>query len=212
MSSPIADEPETPRPRVPAARYLSWAAVAAFVVLVLGFIIQAGLFSENLPQAGNAPEGASVKTPAQISVASSRYTGSDKDKQPYWVEAASALQDDKNPDLVHLQAVKGEMRRVSGEVIHVDAKNALYDNEAKQLDLEGDVRIISQGSYEARMQKARVVMADKTLTSEVPVTVTFETGRIDANGMKITDDGKRILFFNRVKAHFEGAAEGSATP
>lgn len=211
MSLPTADGPEAPRPRIPAARYLTWAAAAVFLVLVGAFVIQAGLFSENLPQAGSQPEGTSIATPSQISVAGSRYTGSDKDKQPYWVEAAKALQDDKNPDLVHLQTVKGEMRRLSGEVINVDATNALYDHDAKQLDLEGDVRIISQGSYEARMAKARVVIEDKSLTSEVPVTVTFDTGRIDANGMKITDDGQRIVFFNRVKAHFE-APEGSAAP
>ena len=212
MSSPIVDDTPPPRKRVNKARIFTAFAALGFVGLVTIFIIEAGIFSADIPTAGNLPKAEDVETPAQISMGRSRYEGADKQGQPYWVEAESALQDEKNSHLVRLQQVTAEMRRTSGEVITVDANVADYENKARFIDLSGDVRIASPGSYDARMQKARVTLADKMLLSEVPVAVTFASGQIDANGMKITDDGERILFFNGVKAQFTANRQGSGTP
>jgi lipopolysaccharide export system protein LptC len=49
--------------------------------------------------------------------------------------------------------------------------------------------------------------------SDTPVTVTFSSGSVSANGMQITDDGERILFLNGVRARFEAPqAEGDVKP
>ena len=212
MSSPIVDPPQASRRKFNFARLFTWFTAASFLALVAFFILEAGIFSSNIPTAGNFPKAPDVETPAQISVSRSRYEGADKQGQPYWVEAESALQDKNNSDLVRLEKVTAEMRRASGEIISVDANIADYENKQRFIDLSGDVRIASPGSYDARMQKARVTLADKSLLSEVPVAVTFASGKIDANGMKITNDGERIVFFNGVKAQFDANAQKGVTP
>jgi LPS export ABC transporter protein LptC len=216
MSLPIPDEAmtqgpqaEASRPRLPMARIFSWLSGTLFVGLIAAFIWQAGFFASLRPTP-NAIEQPAVAHPEQVAVGASRYTGSDRERQPYWVEAKSGVQDATNPNQVHLDSVTGELRRVSGEVLAMQSDNALYDTKSRVLELQGGVKIDSQGSYIAKMSRARVVVEDKSLDTDVPVTVTFANGRIDANGMKITDDGKRIVFFNRVKARFEpGAAQGT---
>jgi hypothetical protein len=63
------------------------------------------------------------------------------------------------------------------------------------------------------MEKAHVVIEQKSLTSDVPVTVTFADGNISANGLSITNDGNNILFTKGVKAHFGGVSlQGDGTP
>jgi len=62
------------------------------------------------------------------------------------------------------------------------------------------------------MEKARVIVAEKRLTSDVPVTVEFTSGTIDANGVEISNDGNNILFLNGVKARFRNTKTGDSTP
>lgn len=203
-----------PRRRLPLSKIFSWGAAAAFVGLIMLFVAEAGMFASLLPQP--AKEQANVENPEQITVGASRYTGSDKDRQPYWVEAKSGIQDAQNRDLVHMQTVTGELTRLSGEVLSLNSAEALYDTKSKALDLQGQVKLESKGSFVAEMARARVVLDNKAVDTDVPVLVTFDAGTINAQAMKITDDGKRILFFNGVKARFQqaplGPSDGSTAP
>lgn len=219
MSLPIPDTdagaaPAAPRRRrITPSQILSWASAAAFGGLILLFVGEAGFFQSLVPK---SPEPKPVvQNPDQVTVGASRYTGSDRDRQPYWVEAKSALQDAKNPDQVHLNTVTGEMNRATGEVLALKADEALYDTKTKGLDLQGGVSLESKGGYVAQMARAHVVLEDKSVDADVPVLVTFDRGTITAQAMKITDDGARILFFNGVKARFQqapAASDGSTAP
>ena len=110
--------------------------------------------------------------------------------------------------------VQFALNRQTGEKLDLNATGGLYDSKARLLDLQGGVRMQSEGRFSAEMDRARVDVAAKTIRSEVPVTVTLPSGVIAANGMEITDDGKRILFFNRVKVTLRGsgASKGTTAP
>lgn len=205
MSLPTAEQtpPPSPRRRLSPAQALSWISVFAFVGLVVLFLWQAGTFVNLVPQ--EAPAPAKVETPNQANMTAARYVGNDKNRQPYWVEAKSALQDDKNPNRVHLDTVSGELQREGGDRIRVDANSATYDREAQYLDLQGSVTVVSPDNYTLTTDKARVNLEDKMVRTTQPVAVKLQNGDIQANGMKITDDGDRILFFNGVRAHFNSA-------
>jgi lipopolysaccharide export system protein LptC len=202
------------RRRVSLSRIFTWGAGAAFVGLVLLFVVEAGMFASLVPEP--VKQQTAIENPDQITVGASRYTGSDKDRQPYWVEAKSGTQDAQNRDLVHMNSVTGELTRLSGEVLSLTSAEALYDTKSKALDLQGEVKLESKGSFVAEMARARVVLEDKAVDTDVPVRVTFDAGTINAQAMKITDDGKRILFFNGVKARFQeaplGPSDGSTAP
>jgi hypothetical protein len=57
------------------------------------------------------------------------------------------------------------------------------------------------------MEKAHIEMEKKNLVANVPVLVEMGSGTITANGLKISNDGKNILFLNGVKARFTEAAK-----
>ncbi len=190
------------------APYIS-GAFALIVLLLAGiFLYQAGTFT-NKPKPGDVPS----LPPDQVTVTDSTITGLDKQQKPYSISARTAVQDKEKPNFINLDEVTGATNRSNGDAITFQSRKGLYNSDVKTLDLETDVVIKSEGRFTARMDKAHVVVAEKRLTSNVPVAVELSTGTINANGVEITNDGNNILFLNGVKAHFESSSsKGDSTP
>jgi LPS export ABC transporter protein LptC len=182
------------------ARILAWLAAAVAVGFFAVFLIQAGFFAALLPKQTTAP--VEVENPEQITSTDSSLAGFDRERQPYEVRAESGYQDKDKPNLVHLEKVAATFRKATGEIYDVTANRALYDTKAKELDLSGDVEIVEQGRFTARMERAHVVVEEKRLTSDAAVAVSLADGSIAAHGLEISDDGKTILFLNGVRARF----------
>ncbi len=193
-------------PRVPGAaraRILRWASLATIALtlgLVLLFVIQIARFDALRPPKRSASEQAPPSS--QITTGHSTIAGFDNEQQPFVVDARKAEQDAEKSNIVHLTAVDGDLKKKDGTVMAVSAIRGIYDTDLKVLDLEGDVKLASVGKFVATMDKARVFLEQKKLYSDVPVKVKLEHGTIDAGGMEITDQGNRILFFNRVKTTY----------
>jgi lipopolysaccharide export system protein LptC len=192
------------------SRALSWAAVLVGLSFVVAFLAQAGLFASLIP---SEPAVVPAVTPDQVSATESTVNGMDSENQPYEVTATRGWQDDVTPHLVHLETVNGKFRKATGVEYTLDANKGLYDTRLKTLDLQGNVHLVQKDRFTATMDKAHIVVQEKKLTSDVPVDVTFGTGKVKANGMQITDDGNRILFLNGVKAVFNAEpAKGAIEP
>lgn len=187
------------------SRLLSWLAAAIGIGFVIVFFAQAGLFDALLPRPAPPPQPA--VEPDRITAGVSTVNGIDDEKQPYEVTAKRGWQDGTTPNLVHLEEPVGLFRRATGTKYTITGTSGLYDTKTKSLDLEGNVVLEQEGRFTARMDKAKVAVKEKKLTSDTAVTASFASGTVDANGMQITDDGARILFLNGVKARFT-APEG----
>jgi lipopolysaccharide export system protein LptC len=184
------------------------------LLLALGFagvfFYQAGSFQSLLPDQDSAPPVAIA--PDKTTVVATEVGGFDKDKLPFQITADKALQDEKTPNLVRLEKVTGTFKRISGQILRVTADSALYDSDKRILDLESNVELVLDNRVTARLKSARVNVDDKSLRAEVPVDVAFRDGDVKANGVEISDDGKRILFLNGVKSRFGGKGEGNGSP
>lgn len=184
---------------------LSWLMLGLAAGLFVLFLVQAGTF-EDLAAPPSAPAKVDV-TQEKVVVGSSSISGFDRQSQPYTVNAQSAVQDPDKPNIINLQTVSGELRKVDGQRFTIDARAGIYDSDSKTLDLAGDVNIVSVGRFVATMPKARVSLTDKELSTKERVVVTFDGGDIVADGVEITNAGKNIRFLARVKAHLRSAAK-----
>jgi lipopolysaccharide export system protein LptC len=210
MSSPTDQARKAVR-RAGLARAMTWLASALGLGFVLVFLAQAGLFASLMPEEPRAPTAQT--RPDQIAATASTVSGLDREQQPYEVTARRGWQDEATPTLVHLEGPEGRFRRAAGTEYTITAKTGRYDTETRQLDLSGDVVLAQKDRFTARMEKANVVVEEKRLVSAGPVAVTFGAGTVNANGMQITDDGRRILFLNGVKARFDAPqAKGDVIP
>jgi lipopolysaccharide export system protein LptC len=189
------------------APYISGGFAGVVVLLLAVFLYQAGTFAP-APQEEEQP-----KLPAdQVTVTASTITGLDRQNQPYSISARNAVQDKDKPNFIALEDVSGATNRTNGEAITFESRKGLYDSDVKTLDLNTDVVIKSAGRFTARMDKAHVIVAEKRLTSNVPVLVELTSGTINANGVEITNDGNNIVFLNGVKAQFQDTKTGDSTP
>jgi lipopolysaccharide export system protein LptC len=182
------------------ARVLSWSLFGLAAALAAVFLVHIARFEATAPSRPASEAAAPLSN--EVVVTDSMLTGFDDDNQPYKVTAASAVQDAAEPNRVHLNTVAGELRRRSGDILSLAARTALFDSKTERLALEGDVRLVAAGRFEASMAKADVTLTDKRLRSQSPVSVTFDRGRITAGGLEITEDGNRVVFFNRAKVTF----------
>lgn len=192
------------RRRARLAPLLSGLALAFGLGLMAVFFIQAGLLSALIPKPKPIPPA--VEMPEQISGSNARIAGFDRENQPYEVTAKKGYQDKENADLVHMQDLTGRFQRPSGQSFTLFSETGLYDSKGKEMDLEGNVRIVEAGRFTATMAKAHVGLEQKNLVSNVPVVVETSTGTITANGMQVSNDGNNIKFLNGVKAKFRGSA------
>src|SRR5258708_728222 len=180
------------------ARYL----VAAFAVAVFGvFLYQAGLYAYLAPAV--TPPSPHVENPGQITSYESTLTGKDKAGRPYNIVASRGWQDKDLSNLFHLEKVDATLHRGDAPSYRLTSNTAVYDSHTKIADVEGAVTISQDKGFTAQMDRARIDMGANELTSDSAVRVTTGQGTVAANGLKITDDGTHILFFNGVKAHFD---------
>jgi lipopolysaccharide export system protein LptC len=188
------------------ARLVSWGLFGLAAALAAVFVVHIARFEATAPSRPTAETSAPVSD--QVVVTDSTLTGFDRDRQPYSVTAASAVQDAAEPNRVHLETVSGELHRRSGDILRLAARTALYDSKTEVLQLNGDVSLVTPGRFVAEMAQAEVTLTDKRLRSQSPVTVTFDRGTITAGGLEITDDGNRVVFFNRARANFGPRTKG----
>ena len=190
------------------APYVSAAFGLIAVGLLLAFLYQTGAFSSK-----TKPVDEAVVPADHVTVSTSTITGLDSQQRPYSISAKTAIQDKDEPKLIKLDTVSGATNRKNGEAITFQSQKGLYNSDVKTLDLDTEVIIQSGDRFTARMDKAHVVVAEKRLTSNVPVVVEMSNGTINANGVEITNDGNNILFLNGVKAQFGSSkSQGDSTP
>jgi lipopolysaccharide export system protein LptC len=182
------------------ARVASWALFGLAAALAAVFVVHIARFESAAPTRPVAETAAPVST--EVVVTDSRLTGYDRERQPYSVTAESAVQDSAEPNRVRLTGVTGELHRTSGDTLGLAARTALFDSKTDVLQLDGDVTLQSAGRFVAEMAKAHVTLADKRLRSQGPVRVTFDRGLITAGGLEITEDGNRVVFFDRARVTF----------
>lgn len=193
------------------APLLSWAALAFGLGLVIMFLVQAGIFSALTPKPKPAP--LTVEMPDQIAGAFARIAGFDRENQPYVITAKKGYQDKETAELVHMEDLTAMFRRNSGQSFELFSKTGLYNSKAREMDLEGNVRIVEKGRFTATMAKAHVELEKKNLLSNAPVLVELDFGTINANGLQVSNDGNNIKFLNGVKARFNQTMnKGDNTP
>jgi LPS export ABC transporter protein LptC len=193
------------------APLLGWAALAFGLGIVIVFLAQAGVFSALRPKPEAPP--LTVEMPEQISGAFARISGIDRENQPYVITSKKGYQDKESADLVHMEDLTGTFQRKSRPPFELFSDTGLFHAKVKELDLEGNVRIVEKGRFTATMAKAHVELEKKNLVSNVPVVVEMDAGTISANGLQVSNDGNNIKFLNGVKARFnQTMTKGDTTP
>jgi lipopolysaccharide export system protein LptC len=139
-----------------------------------------------------------------------RYVGVDDQQRPYVVTSALATRESAHAPLTDLQTPKADMTTSSGSWIAVTSETGVYHNDAKLLDLAGDVSVFHDGGTEFHTATAQVDLSAGSATGDDPVDGQGPTLTIKSEGFRIFDRGARIIYTG--KAHLVLFRTGELKP
>lgn len=126
----------------------------------------------------------------------SGYTASDS---AYEIVADRAFQDLTDPKKVNLEKIAATLTLNDGNIVSVDANEGRFNVEGENLRLGAGVRVHMSAGYTAKLEEATIDVKSGTLKSSSPVHITADIGDIRANRLTVRDNGKYILFEDRVR-------------
>lgn len=140
-----------------------------------------------------------------------RLSGYKRDGRSYELNAASATQDLKVPNVVDLDQINARLQTGNDGWANMTGRRGLYDSKAEKLDVEGDVRVRTESGMDARLQDAHIEFKTGNIVTEKPVEVTMPQGVIGSQRMEVVDNGRRLVFEGRVRSVFSNAPAPNQT-
>lgn len=136
-----------------------------------------------------------------LRMVNARYIGVDNRNQPYTITAAETNQSDPKSPLVTLEQISADVFTDSGngQWIALTAREGLYDRDARQLDLAGDVSIFSDQGHEFHTEHAHIDLAARTADGNAPLSGHGPLGLLKAGNFFLDDNAEHMFFGGGVK-------------
>jgi len=141
-----------------------------------------------------------------------KLSGFRKDGRQYDVNATSAIQDIKKPNLIELHDLDARIGLAANGTAHITAANGLYDSGRETMDLKDNVRLRTDSGYDAILMSASIDLRAGDVVSNDPVSVVMKNATIAADSLKLIDNGALIRFEGHVKSTFQPDAGSGAAP
>jgi lipopolysaccharide export system protein LptC len=130
-----------------------------------------------------------------------KLAGFRSDGQAYVLTAERALQDIKQPTMVQLRKVEGDIGAAGGEATHLSADEGVYDNLAEHMELSGNVRI-KNGRFTVLLRSARFDFKSGAYGSDDRVEVQGGDGTtIFADRGSALNHGQELTFEGHVRTN-----------
>ena len=123
-----------------------------------------------------------------------RYTGTDSEDRPYSITADLAHNLVQDTARVDLDNPKADMTMDDGTWLVITADKGVYAREEELLDLSGAVNLFQDEGYELRTEAVRIDLDAGTAESTTATEGQGPFGTLNAEGFRVLDLGKTILF------------------
>jgi lipopolysaccharide export system protein LptC len=156
--------------------------------------------------ARSATQPASEVTGGRLTDA--HYHSVDQHERPYTLSASIAQQD--GPDRVNLTAPKGDITLEGGSWVMVKAKQGVFLQHSKQLDLSNQVTLYRDDGTILVTASASIDLDQGAGAGSDPVHAEGPFGTLEAQGFTLTDKGAAIDFTGPAKLVLNGTSPGKA--
>ena len=163
-------------------------AVTLVVASWLGFLHQSGDSKLEIKEVKIANSG-------EIALTGARYQGVTSSGQPFMITADQASEANDGSGRIDMQQPRAIITMKNGQIINLQSNYGVFDQPNDVVDMAGDV-VVTQPAKNLKLA-SDALFADLKLgemRSLVPVTVTDDARRIDAETMTVFDNGDRIQF------------------
>ncbi len=137
-----------------------------------------------------------AKDPAMVNA---RYVGTDKDNQPFSVTADLAKNLMAGGAELELEMPKADITLEDGTWLVLTAESGIYNRQTGTLDLIGAVNLFHDSGYEINTDKAIIALDKGIAVGTEPVFGQGPFGNLTAEGFRLEDKGKYIVFTGKAK-------------
>ncbi len=162
------------------------------------------------------PAGVSVEhvglDGTKVTMSHPKLSGYRNDGRPYEIIASEAVQDLKVPTRFELHDMDARLTMQDSTVTHVTSAAGTYDSKLDQMELTSQVQITSDGGLSVRAQDAHVEFRAGSVVTPHPVSVAMRGDTIDADSMRMIDNGRQVTFEGHVRTTFLPGEEKPEAP
>ena len=194
-------------------RVLKWLLPSLAVIMIAGFVAKSYLAS---PLQVSIQADGTALSDGKLVMSNPKLEGFTKDNRPYLMTAVRAVQDVTNEGLVVLEGIGAKLPMDVSNWAVVDAARGTFDRAKNTLDLNSDVTITTQDGMVAKLKSAYLDIGTGKMSTKDPVDIALKGGKITADTMSIANNGKVLVFEQRVRVFIDprqqDAAAGDETP
>ncbi len=147
----------------------------------------------------------------KVTMQQPKLAGFKSDGRPYRLNARTAVQDARTPNILELHELDADVTMSDKSVVHVVSNLGTYDSSKETMTFDHDVHLTSDSGFDVRMASAYVEFKTGVVDTRAPLTVVMNTGTVSADSMHMTDNGKEVTFEGHVHSIMLPAGTAPAT-
>ena len=139
-------------------------------------------------------------------MAGPKLSGFDAKNRPFEVVARKAVQDLKDPNLVDMESVTGDLFMPAKDTldnkpdrIRITADKGFLNSNIEELALNGNVILVSTSNYRFETETAIVEFGKSRVSGDTQITGESNLGRVIADTFEVWDGGNMVRFEGNVK-------------
>ncbi|MBZ9677406.1 LPS export ABC transporter periplasmic protein LptC [Mesorhizobium sp. ES1-1] len=184
-------------------RVLKWAVPLTAAVIAIAFPVYSYLAA---PVSISIQSDGTGFSNGKLVMSNPRLNGFTKQKQPYSMTALRAIQDVSTQGIIELEGIDAKVPVAPNNVVAVKASHGTYDRDGNTMDLKSEVTITASDGLQAKFKSVFLDMGKGTMKTDNPVDVSRGGARITADSMSVQDNGKVLIFENKVRVNIDSAA------
>jgi lipopolysaccharide export system protein LptC len=176
-------------------------AKVALPVIAIAAIMVTGAWmwlSRVTPDIGMDISGTAIRG-GKLVMANPKLDGLTSGDRPYSVRAARAIQDLTGTGAVDLERLQADVPMNASVNARIRANAGLYNSESNTLDLRESITVETTDGMRAELESAAIDLQKGNMSTADPVRISLPGAVIEADRMTVEDNGRRLVFENRVK-------------
>ncbi len=183
----------------------------AFPILAVGVL---GVYALTIMQTAGGLNSDALKEfavrkllPEDLTMKNPRYEGFAKDGGSYMFTAKTAQQSPKDPNVIVLNAITGEVFQADKTRTDISAARGDFHHTKNILELYDQINVTSQSGLKAQLTRATILTKEDLLTSPEPVVVEFPNGSVRAKQMSMRQKAREATFTEDVMVELSPPAD-----
>ena len=134
----------------------------------------------------------------KVTMEQPKMSGFRRDGRAYSVNAASSVQDIRNPTIIELNGVSAHVAMADKSNAEIKSPTGIYDTKKEQMTFSGNVQVKNDAGYDLEMKSATMDFKGSILSTDEPMSLVMKTGTVTADAMRIFNNGQQITFEGNV--------------